>query len=109
MIVSKKRVLAKTGSRCAYCGGALTLRTMQRDHIAPLCRYRNVRWTFSGRFGCKYPANHRLDNIIACCKPCNMSKGSMDLSTWRASLKWPGWKTGIVFYFEKQVPCQKKP
>jgi 5-methylcytosine-specific restriction endonuclease McrA len=109
MIVSKKRVLARYGSKCAYCGRKLTIRTLRRDHVEPLCRYRNVRWTFSGRYGCKHPERHNLDNIVPACQQCNDSKSSLDLETWRASLKWPPLGKPVVFYFEKQAPCQKKP
>jgi len=100
MIVSKKKVLAKTSSRCAYCGKALTLSTMHRDHIVPLIRHRGVKYAFSGRNGCKYPERHTLENIVAACRTCNLDKGPLDLETWRASLKWPGPRP-IVFWFEK--------
>ena len=99
--VSKKKVLAKTGGKCAYCGKALTVRTMQRDHVEPLVRFKNVRYSFSGRYGCKYPENHRLDNIVACCCACNKDKGAMDLETWRASLKW--FVRPVVFWMERAV------
>jgi len=102
MIVSKKKLLAKYGSRCAYCGKILTLRTLNRDHLEPIVRYRNVRWTFSGRNGCKYPERHTLENIVAACRTCNLDKGPLDLQTWRASLKWPGPRP-IVFHFEKEL------
>lgn len=99
--MGRKTLLAKTSSKCAYCGRPLTVRTMQRDHVQPIVRYRNARWTFSGRNGCKHPENHRADNIVVACAECNRSKGAFDLTTWRASLRWPGWRDGIVFYFER--------
>jgi 5-methylcytosine-specific restriction endonuclease McrA len=100
VIISKKVVLAKTGSRCAYCGVTLG-RLWHRDHIAPLIRYRGVRYSFGGRNGCVNPEAHTLDNIVAACVSCNRSKSNLDIETWRSSLKWPGWRNGIVFYFEK--------
>lgn len=101
MIVSRKLILAKTNGHCAYCGVPLTLRTMRRDHVAPIIRYRNVRYSFSGRNGCVNPEAHSLDNIVPACDGCNRSKGPMDLETWRGSLRWPGWRNGIVFWFER--------
>ena len=98
----RKTLLAKTGGRCAYCGCVLDGR-WQRDHVEPLVRYRNVRWTFSGRTGCKYPERHRPDNLVAACMDCNRSKGAMDLETWRGTLRWLGWRKGVVFYFEKRA------
>lgn len=100
MLISRKKLYAKYGGRCAYCGTPLG-RSWQRDHVEPLVRFRNVRWTFSGRNGCKNPSAHREDNIVAACTPCNKDKGSMDLETWRASLKWAGWRQGIKFWFER--------
>jgi 5-methylcytosine-specific restriction endonuclease McrA len=96
--VSKKKVLARFGGKCAYCEVPLTLRTMQRDHVLPIVRWKNVRYSFSGRHGCSHPENHNLENIVAACKKCNLDKGSMDLATWRNSLKWP---KPVIFYFEK--------
>lgn len=101
MIVSKKRVLARYGSRCSYCGASLTLRTMRRDHVAPLVRFRGVRWSFSGQSGCLHPERHNLENIVPACARCNTDKGAMDLDTWRAGLRWPGWRSGVIFWFEK--------
>lgn len=97
---TRKALLARYGGRCAYCG-VLLGRRWERDHVAPLVRYRSVRWTFSGRYGCKYPERHCADNIVACCAACNQDKGSMDLETWRGCLRWLRWKNGIVFWFEK--------
>lgn len=99
-VVSRKALYARYGGRCAYCGVPLPKRGWQRDHVQPLVRYKNVRWSFSGRNGCKYPERHRADNIVACCAPCNDSKGAMDLETWRGALRWIGWQRGIKFHFE---------
>lgn len=104
MLVSRKQILAKTNGRCAYCGTPLTMRTMFRDHMEPLVRYRGVKFAFSGRNGCVNPENHNLDNIVPACRGCNDSKGSLDLETWRGSLRWIGWQKGIVFWMER---CDK--
>ncbi len=100
-IPGRKTLLTKTQGRCAYCGKPVTPRTMQRDHVEPLGRYRGVRYTFSGRNGCANPAAHRSDNVVACCAPGNKDKGSMDLETWRASLRWPPLGKPVTFWFER--------
>jgi len=101
-VVRRRDLLKKQDNRCAYCGKPLPRRGWHRDHIEPLVRFRGVRWTFSGRNGCKHPERHRPDNIVAACAACNKDKGSMDLETWRASLRWPGWREGVVFWFERE-------
>lgn len=100
-VISRKTLYNRYGGRCAYCGVALPRHGWHRDHVEPIVRFRGVRYTFSGRGGCKYPENHRADNIVACCAACNKDKGSLDLETWRGTLRWLGWQRGIVFYFER--------
>jgi len=105
--IGRKAVLAKTGGRCAYCGAVLG-RLWHRDHVVPLVRFKGVRWSFGGRNGCVNPEAHDFDNIVAACVACNKSKGSMDLETWRGSLRWPGWRGGgVVFYFERRAAVSK--
>lgn len=99
MVVSRKKLHAKYGGCCAYCGRPLG-RSWHRDHVEPLIRHRGERYTFSGRNGCKNPENHNAENIVAACEACNMDKGNLDLETWRHSLKWIGSKP-VVFWFEK--------
>ena len=50
------RVLKRDGYICAYCGGDAT----QVDHIIPRSA----------------GGGHELDNLVACCAPCNTKKGS---------------------------------
>jgi hypothetical protein len=77
---------------------------MQRDHVQPIIRYRGVRWSFSGRHGCKYPALHCLANIVPACRACNKDKSNLDLETYRGCFE-----PGHVFYFEKRaVPIRRK-
>lgn len=100
-IISRKALYAQYGGRCAYCGVPLPKHGWHRDHVEPLIRWRGVKWTFSGRKGCSNPEAHRADNIVAACVACNKDKASADLETWRGSLRWPGWRQGIVFWFER--------
>jgi hypothetical protein len=50
------RVLKRDNYTCAYCG----LEANQVDHIIPRSA----------------GGSHDLDNLVACCKPCNTRKGS---------------------------------
>jgi hypothetical protein len=50
------RVLKRDNYTCAYCG----LDANQVDHIIPRSA----------------GGSHDLDNLVACCKPCNTRKGS---------------------------------
>lgn len=100
MIGSRKALYEKYGGRCAYCSRPLPRRGWHRDHKEPLVRFRGVRYSFAGRNGCKNPEAHSDKNLVPACARCNKDKGSMDLETWRASLKWPGWPNGVEFWFE---------
>jgi 5-methylcytosine-specific restriction endonuclease McrA len=99
--ISRSQVFKRTKGRCGYCSCKLA-KGWQRDHIVPLIRFKNVRYSFSGSTGCKYPQNHNLANIVPACRACNKAKSNLDIETYRGSLRWPGWRSGIVFYFEKQ-------
>lgn len=69
-------VLKKFDSHCAYCGCEITLRTMHIDHIVPLQRN-----SYGSRFG-----DNTIENYNPACMPCNISKASFDLETWRKEL-----------------------
>ena len=97
MRMSRKVVLAKTAGHCGYCGRDLRNICWDREHIKPLIRFRNVRYSFSGSTGCKFPANHCIENILAVCRQCNKLKGAMDLETYRGCFE-PGHR----FYMETE-------
>lgn len=101
IVGSRKYLYNKYGGKCAYCGKPLHKFGWHRDHIQPLLRYRNTRYSFNGRNGCVNPENHNNGNLVAACAGCNLDKGTLDLETWRASLNWTGFLTPIVFWFEK--------
>jgi 5-methylcytosine-specific restriction endonuclease McrA len=64
---SKEQIAAaieKADGRCVYCGGCSSKLTI--DHATPI------------HFGGK----HNIKNLIPCCKSCNSSKGTNDLSDW---------------------------
>lgn len=51
---------------CPYCGKRLSTYTATTDHIVPLSR----------------GGTDDRENLILCCKKCNLEKGSMLLSEW---------------------------
>ena len=55
------------GGVCAYCGSAENLTL---DHVVPLAR----------------GGAHRIENLVAACKPCNSRKGARDELEFRALL-----------------------
>jgi 5-methylcytosine-specific restriction endonuclease McrA len=52
------RVLKRDGYICAYCGNDAT----QVDHVIPR----------------KAGGSHDLENLVACCAPCNSAKGARE-------------------------------
>jgi len=52
------RVLKRDGYICQYCGNDAT----QVDHVIPR----------------KSGGGHELENLVACCAPCNSAKGARD-------------------------------
>ena len=54
----RQRVLKRDGYICAYCGQDAT----EVDHIIPRAK----------------GGGHDLDNLVACCKPCNSRKGAIE-------------------------------
>lgn len=54
----KEYILSKTDGRCAHCGKALTIKTMQKDHSIP--------WSKGGASD--------VENIVPLCKACNTAK-----------------------------------
>ena len=79
----REKVRGMFDGRCAYCGGQLGER-WHADHVEPV-----IRMGWLGRPPVA-PENHRIENIMPACAPCNISKGSMQLETWR------GWLAGHV-------------
>lgn len=53
--VTRRAVFGRDGHRCQYCGGAAE----SLDHVLPRSR----------------GGGHTWDNVVACCRPCNIRKG----------------------------------
>jgi hypothetical protein len=82
----RETVRLRYGGRCAYCGHPLPER-WHADHFEAVERklqyVRGEGVVTTGEF--HRPQNHRLDNMMPSCPPCNISKGPMDIEGWR---KW---------------------
>lgn len=70
---ARKKILEKYGRRCAYCGNILTESTMTIDHFIP-----------KERLKLKHNSKYRgKDNLVPCCKSCNLIKRNKDIRTTR--------------------------
>lgn len=70
----------KYGGRCAYCGVELGER-WHADHFEPVIR----NWGAEAKAApAMRPQNHNLANMMPSCVPCNLSKSSQPLESWRA-------------------------
>ncbi|MGH9817443.1 MAG: HNH endonuclease [Candidatus Acidiferrales bacterium] len=56
----RRALLARESGRCYYCFRVLREKTMTVDHVVPLCA----------------GGADALENVVACCFPCNLSKGA---------------------------------
>ncbi len=65
--VSRRGVLRRDGSRCAYCGGSAST----IDHVLPRSRGGKETW----------------ENLVACCLKCNNAKGDRTPSEMHWSLR----------------------
>ena len=63
-VVSKRYVLARDNMTCQYCSVKLDHLTASVDHVVPVSSFKS-----------KLEANS-WENLVACCKSCNMKKGS---------------------------------
>jgi 5-methylcytosine-specific restriction endonuclease McrA len=67
--IKRLTILGKYGSKCAYCGNEITLKTMQVDHIWPQ------------RAG--YKPDHSFENLNPSCRRCNHYKRAETLQHFR--------------------------
>lgn len=83
MAISKRlrqRVYEKCGGRCGYCGQHLTPKTMQVDHMMPLCSP-----SLSARLedGVLVHYVNDLSNLMPACRTCNHYKRSLTVEGYR--------------------------
>lgn len=92
MKINRQLVLEKFGSKCAYCGCNIDLKSMQVDHVISK---RNFVWTLKNWRVVKIPSflthltendvNH-FDNLFPSCRFCNKFKDVYSLEDFRKEL-----------------------
>jgi hypothetical protein len=87
----REQLRMKFGGKCAYCGCDLPER-WHADHVEAVQRKLDyVRGKgFVATSEMYRPQNDRIENMMPSCPPCNISKHSMSLESWR------GWLAGHV-------------
>jgi 5-methylcytosine-specific restriction endonuclease McrA len=58
--LSRANVYARDDFRCAYCGKEHEARALSLDHVVPKAQGGKTAW----------------ENVVTCCLPCNLKKGS---------------------------------
>jgi hypothetical protein len=76
----REQIRSMFGGRCAYCGEPLAAR-WHADHVEAVLRG-------VGSYRSGLPAarmeNHRIDNMMPSCAPCNISKATFTIDQWRS-------------------------
>lgn len=75
----RAQVRSMFDGRCAYCGELLAAR-WHADHFEPVMRGVGSYW--SGLPAARME-NHRIDNMMPSCAPCNISKATFSIDQWR--------------------------
>lgn len=109
----RQEVYDKMGGHCAYCGYAITLKTMQADHVIPL----------------RKGGVDELSNLLPACKSCNHYKSTLTVEQFRGCIeRWTGvlmrsnttfrnaarfgqvqpTPHRVAFYFERQESAQRE-
>lgn len=74
----RKRVHAKYGGRCAYCGDKITLKQMHVDHKKPIFRNWGTNHSVPAHAG-----TDTIDNMMPSCAPCNLWKKTFTVEQFR--------------------------
>lgn len=84
----REQVRLKFGGHCAYCGQPLEAR-WHADHLEAV--ERKLKYVLGkgliSTSECYRPENHRLDNMMPSCPPCNIDKARMSVESWRRKLQ----------------------
>lgn len=80
MKIDRQKVLEKYDSRCGYCGGHITIKTMQVDHMYPQASA--AHWQKSYNIDI-----HHTDNLMPTCRTCNHYKRAHTVEGYRKLLK----------------------
>lgn len=76
MTKHRDTVLAKTNSKCGYCGCDLAGKKWQIDHIYPLRRGNP-----------NHPKDHSFENLMAACARCNRWKATNSVDGFRSEIQ----------------------
>ncbi len=68
--LSNRALFARDGHLCLYCGKAFGPRGLTRDHVVPVSRGGNDRWS----------------NVVSACRECNQRKRNRTPSEWGVEL-----------------------
>lgn len=87
----REELKMKFGGNCSYCGCELG-KTWHADHLEPCRRdiesYRKENGSYALRsVGHGKPETNVIDNFMPACAPCNISKSSYTLESWRNYLR----------------------
>ena len=97
----RRKLWAKYGGRCAYCGCSLPEKGWHADHLEPIYREwwkkkeitrysvvdgEIVKTKEKQQPGMLRPENDREDNMMPSCRACNLDKAAELLEDWRTSL-----------------------
>jgi hypothetical protein len=95
--ILRNTVYEKFGGRCAYCGEAITLKSMQIDHIIPKSYFLTTITAMEANvpnFKCpkflihlKHTDVNHIDNLFPACKTCNSWKCVYSVESFRSELQ----------------------
>lgn len=121
----REQVRQMFGGRCAYCGEVLGER-WHADHVEAVLRGVGSYW--SGLPAARMQ-NHRIDNMMPSCPPCNISKATFSIEQWRSIIaghvgalnrNQPTYRLAkkygliaetnetVTFYFERRAPASER-
>lgn len=94
--INRQAILEKFGSRCAYCGEEITIKTMQVDHVVPQSDLEYNRKGDEFKKTDRFPdfikhlrpsdINHP-DNLFPACRVCNKWKNWFSLEEFRSEIQ----------------------
>lgn len=79
--------LKEQNGACYYCGIKIRPNTVTADHVHPQC----------------HGGTDDEDNIVACCQPCNMTKGPMSVKKFKKYLR----STDNPYYGERRFHLER--
>lgn len=69
--MNREKVFKKFKGKCAYCGCSIDINNFHIEHIIPK----------------KNGGTDKFDNLLPACCDCNLSKGSLDIESFRKKIE----------------------